>query len=178
LVGPLKLVRSAIWSFLISALLLDYLGAPAAKAGLPLSALFWPMCIGVSELAEDLEFKTRNDLAERVRSAVQGEVDAIEKPGRHGSRIVRAEPDCLKADQPGVDRQLTLYLSVKRQKIQLDGRAWNIVVAGGVSRDGLIPDRSVQPVIIVQQESISDDSVVSALVEFVDRTVVAALRQR
>jgi hypothetical protein len=174
----LKLLRLAAWSFLVSALLANFLGSTEAKATLPLSAYFWPICIGVSDLAEDLHFETRNNLAKRVSSAVQAKVDAVEKPGTHGGRIVRAEPDCIKADQSGFDRQLTLNLSVKRQKIKLDGRDWSVVVVGGVSTNGLIQDGGIQPVIIVQQESVSDDIVVSALVEFVDRTVIAALRQR
>lgn len=101
---------------------------------MPLSAAFWPACIGVSELAEDLEFKPRTDLAERVSRIIQEKVADVEKPGKHGGRTVRAEPACIKADQPGFDRQLTLNLSVKRQRIKLEGRDWNVVVAGGVPR--------------------------------------------
>jgi hypothetical protein len=80
-------------------------------------------------------------------------------------------------DQPGFDRQLSLKLSVKRQRIKLDGRDLNVVVAGGVSSNGLIQDRDMQPVLIVQQESVSEDRIVDALVTFVDRTVVASLRR-
>lgn len=84
----------------------------------------------------------------------------------------------MKADQPGFDRQLTLKLSVKRQRVKLDGRDWNVVVAGGVSANGVIPDGWMQPVLIVQQESVADDSIVDALVEFVDRSVIASMRRR
>lgn len=115
----------------------------------------------------------RADLTERVSNLVRIKVEAL---GRH--RKVWAARDCIKADQPGFDRQLTLYLSAKRQIIKVDGRPWNVLVAGGVSTDGLIRDRETQPVITFQQDRISDDSVVNALVQFVDRTVVEALRQR
>lgn len=169
-----KLVQSAAFSFLISALLVNPLGTTAANANQSLSASFAHMCIWVFDLAEDLHFETRIDLAKRVSSAVRAMVEADE---RNRPRKVWAAPDCIKVNQSGFDRQLSLNLSVKRQKIKLDGRDWNVLIASGVSTDGLIQDREVQPVIVVQQESISDDSIVSALVAFVDRTVVATLRR-
>ena len=52
-----------------------------------------------------------------------------------------------------------------------------MVVAGGVATNGLFQEHELQPVVIVQQESISDDRIVDALVEFVDRVVVEALRR-
>jgi hypothetical protein len=116
--------------------------------------------------------KTRNDLAGRIGSAVRIKVREVQS-----DRTVRAEPDCIKVDQPGFDNQLRLVLSVKRQKIKVEGRDWNLVIAGGTSMEGLFQDRALQPVVIFQQESVSDDSVVDALVEFVDRTVIAALRR-
>jgi hypothetical protein len=67
-----------------------------------------------------------------------------------------------------------MRLSVKRQKIKLDGRDWNLVIAGGVSTNGLFQDHELQPAVIVQEQSISDDGIVDALV---DRVVVDALRR-
>lgn len=169
-----KLVRSAAFSFLASVLLMNSLET-TVNAALPMSAFFGHICISVSDLAEDLNFLARKDLAERVSSAVRVKVEAAEPDGK---RMVRTEPDCMKADQPGFDRQLTLKLSVKRQRVKLDGRDWNVVVAGGVSANGVIPDGWMQPVLIVQQESVADDSIVDALVEFVDRSVIASMRRR
>lgn len=170
-----KLVRSAAFSFLASVLLMNSLEITAVNATQSWSAYFWPICIQVIDLSEDLAIKTRNDLAERVSSAVRVKVEAVEANGKR-KRKVSTWPNCIEANQPGFDRQLSLNLSVKTQKIKLDGRDWNVVVAGGVSRDGLIQDRDTQPVLIIQQESVSDDSIVDALVEFVDRTIVAKLR--
>ena len=173
MVGPLKRVQSAIWSLLVSAVVMTSLGTTAANATTLLSSLFRHICISVSDLAENLEFNPRHDLADRVRSIVQARVDAAER-----GRKVWTEPNCMKADQPGFDLQLPLKLSVKRQKVKLDGRDWNVVVAGGVTTNGLIPDGWMQPVLIIQQDNVSDDSIADALVEFVDRTVVAAVRKR
>ena len=173
--GPSMRVRSPIWSLLISALLVSSLGTAAANASQRLSVLFGPICIWVFELEADKNVKTRAEMAGAVSSAVRAKVEAAE-PG--GKRKVWAAPDCIRPDQAGFDRQLTLQLSIKREIVKLDGRDWNVVVAGGVSRDGLFQDREIQPVIIVQRESVSDDRVVEALVEFVDRTVVATVRSR
>jgi hypothetical protein len=130
------------------------------------------VCISVFDLAEDWDMKIRNDLADQVGSAVRVKVREA-----HSDSTIRAEPRCVKVDQPGFDNQLRLILSIKRQKIKVDGHDWNLVIAGGISIGGLFEDRALQPVVIVQQESVSDDSVVDALVEFVDHTVVAALRR-
>jgi hypothetical protein len=70
-----------------------------------------------------------------------------------------------------------MKLSVKRQKMKLDDREWNLVVAGGVATNGLFQEHELQPVVIVQQQSISEDQIVDALVAFVDRVVVQALRR-
>ncbi|MEH2546582.1 hypothetical protein V1283_003227 [Bradyrhizobium sp. AZCC 2262] len=114
-----------------------------------------------------------NELAAQVGSAIQNKVQVV-SPGR----IVRALPNCIiKADQPGYDRQLMLMLSVKRQTTKVDGQDRNVVVAGGLSTDGLFQDRHQQPVVIVQKERVSDDDAVKALIEFVDRTIVKALRR-
>jgi len=173
MVGLLKVLRSAIGSLLIFVLLASSLGPHLANATLPLSAFFWPICIRVSVLSEDLHLETRNDLAELVSNAVRVKVEALDR-----GRKVWTEPNCIKADQPGADRQLTLELSVKRRKVTLEGREWNVLVASGVSTNGLIQDRWVQPVIIIQQALVSDDSIVGALVEFVDRTVLATLKRQ
>jgi hypothetical protein len=157
------------------ALLLSFFATPAADARQSLSAFFGPICIWVSDLGANSTFETRDDLAARVSSAVQIKVEEAE---RITKRKVWAAPNCIKPDQPGFDHQLTLELSIKRQKIKLDGRDQNVVVASGVSTNGLIAERSVQPVIIIRQESVADDEVVGALVEFVDRTVVKALRRQ
>ena len=85
--------------------------------------------------------------------------------------------DCIKADQPGFDRQLTMQLTIKRQTTIIDGSNQDLVVASGTSSDGLFQDREVQPEIITQSAAIADDAVSDALVKFMDRTVVATLRR-
>jgi hypothetical protein len=171
MVQPLKLLRAATWSFLISALLVSFPGVRAANATQHVSAFFGPICISAFDLGEDLHFQTRNDLAERVSSRIRVKIEAFQH------REVWAAPGCIQPDKPEFDRQLTMKLSVKRQKIKLDGRDWNLVVAGGVATNGLFQDHELQPVVIVQEESVSDDRIVDALVEFVDRIVVEALRR-
>jgi len=165
--------RSLILMCLVSVLLFNPVTAPPATASLSVTSLFWHVCIYVSELEEDLTYRDRNDLAAQVVSAIQIKVQVV-SPGR----IVRALPNCIiKADQPGYDRQLMLMLSVKRQTTKVDGQDRNVVVAGGVSTDGLFQDRHQQPVVIVQKEPVSDDDVVKALIAFVDRAIVEALRR-
>ena len=118
--------------------------------------------------------KTRNDLAERVASAVRVKVEQREIVRKY-ARKVWADVDCIKVDQPGFDRQLTMQLTVKRQTTIIDGSNQNLVVASGTSPDGLFQDREVQPEIIIQSAAITDDAVLDALVKFVDHTVVATL---
>jgi len=154
------------------ALLVSFPGVRAANATQSLSVLFGPICIWAFDLGEDLRFETRNDLAERVSSRIRAEVEAFQP-----RRKVWAAPGCIQPDKPEFDRQLTMKLSVKRQKIRLDGRDWNLVVAGGVSTNGLFQEHELQPVVIVQEDSVSDDRIVDALVKFVDRVVVDALRR-
>lgn len=129
-----------------------------------------PALAGTGIVARAIE--TRNDLAERVSSRIRAEVEAFQP-----RRKVWAAPGCIQPDKLEFDRQLTMELSVKRQKIKLDGRDLNLVIAGGVSTNGLLQEHELQPVVIVQEERVSDDQVVDALVEFVDRVVVAALRR-
>jgi hypothetical protein len=164
--------RTLISMCLVSVLLLNPVTVPSAKASLRVTSLFWHICIYVSELEQDLTYRDRNELAAQVGSAIQIKVQAV-SPGR----IVRALPNCIKGDQPGYDRQLMLMLSVKRQTTKVDGQDRNVVIAGGVSIDGLFQDRHEQPVVIVQKERVSDDDVVKALIEFVDRSIVEALRR-
>jgi hypothetical protein len=171
MVGPRRLLRSGILWLLLLAFLVNAIGMPPANAKLQLGGM-GPICIRVFELAEDWNLRTRNDFAGRVSSALQAKLEAFQP-----ARTVRAEPNCIKPDQPGFDRQLRMILSVKKQKIKIDNRDWNLIVAGGVSADGLFQDRESQPVIIVQQEAVSDVSIVDALVQFVDRTIVEALRR-
>ncbi|MDE5456913.1 hypothetical protein GWE18_29625 [Bradyrhizobium sp. CSA112] len=171
MVGPPKLLRLGIPWLLISALLVNAIGATSANASLRLGGK-GPICIRVFELAEDWNLRTRNDFADRVSRALQAKLEAFQPV-----RTVRAEPNCIKPDQPGFDRQLPMILSVKKQKIKIDKRDWNLIIAGGVSADGLFQDRESQPVVIVQQEAVSDVSIVDAMVEFVDRTIVEALRR-
>ena len=173
--GPRRLLRLGIWSILVFALQFSFVATPTANGAQSLSAFFGPICIQIIDLSEDLTLNTRGDLAQRVARAVQIKVEATEG---NGKRRVSTWPECIEVDQPGFDRQLSLTLSIKRQKIMLEGRPFNVIVAGGVSRDGLIQDRDAQPVLIVQQQSVSEDSIVDALVEFVDRKVVASLRRR
>lgn len=70
-----------------------------------------------------------------------------------------------------------MILTVKRQTIKIDGRDWNLIIVSGVSADGVFQDREIQPVVIVQQETVSDTSIVDGLIQFVDRTIVEALRR-
>ena len=63
---------------LITALLVTSLGTKPVNATQPLSSLFWPICIGVSDLEESLDVRMRNDLAKRVTDAVQIKVAAVE----------------------------------------------------------------------------------------------------
>lgn len=168
----MKLARSAVWLLLTSALQPSSLGTPAAHATMVLGGL-GPVCIGVSDLAENSDLETRNDLAKRVRDVVRIKVEEL-----RSARAIWAEPDCIKVNQPGFDNQLLLKLSVKRQRLKVMGRDWNLVIVGGGAADGLFEDRALQPVVMLQEDSASDDSVVDALVEFLDRTLVAALRPR
>jgi hypothetical protein len=156
---------------IVTALLVSFLGGGAANATQNLSVFFGPICIWTFDLGEDLRFQTRNDLAERVSNRIRIKIEAFER------REVWAAPGCIQPDKPEFDRQLTMELSVKRQKIKLDGRDLNLVIAGGVSTNGLLQEHELQPVVIVQAERVSDDQVVDALVEFVDRVVVAPLRR-
>ncbi|HLZ00817.1 MAG TPA: DUF2066 domain-containing protein [Bradyrhizobium sp.] len=159
---------------LVPALLLVHFAAiPAAHASPRWYSLFEPICIHVSELTGDASPKTRNDLAERVAGAVHVRIEAIERRGRK----VWWEPRCIKPDLPGFDRQLMLELSIKRQHITQQGSDLNLVIAGGSSPSGFLPDRQIQPVVLLEQDAISDDRVVDALVRFVDRIFVAELHQ-
>jgi hypothetical protein len=166
--------RSVKWcSVLFTTLIAICVATTPVNASLPVSSLFGSICIDVFDLTPGGNSKVREDLAERVSNAVRVKVASVDL-----DRKVRAEPNCTKYGQPGFDRQLTLWLSVKRQKIRVDGRDWNVIVAGGVSTDGLFQDRELEPVIVLQQDDVSDDRVVEALVEFVDGGVVTVLRMQ
>ncbi|MBR1215101.1 hypothetical protein [Bradyrhizobium sp. JYMT SZCCT0180] len=171
MVGVRKLLRMGIWSLLVSVLLVNAIGITSANAHLQLGGQ-GPICIRVYELTEDRSFRTRDDFADRVGSSLQAKLRAFRPV-----RTVRAEPNCIKPDQPGYDRQLRMILTVKKLKIKIDGRDWNLIIAGGVSADGVFQDRETQPAIIVQQDTVSDVSIVDAIGDFVDRTIVAALRR-
>lgn len=171
------LSRRALLPLLTLVFLLNSLECSPAKASQSLSVLVGPICIWVFELSGSPNVQTRNDLAERVASAVQGKVQEAESATQSKyTRKVWAAMDCIKANQPGFDRQLTMQLTVKRQTTFVDGANQNVVVASGTSPDGLFQDREVQPEIIIQSGAIADDAVSDALVKFMDRTVVARLR--
>jgi hypothetical protein len=142
---------------------------PPVAARQSLGALFGPMCIQVSDLAADSNYRTRNDLAELVRSAVQSKLDANRRT--YGRRAL-VFPNCIRPDQPDFNHQLILELAVKRQELKLLNVNWNVIVVSEVSTNGLIQDRGVQPVMIEQQAPISDKQIVDALVELIDRTVL------
>ena len=128
------------------------------------------VCIEVYELAEDGALRSRKDLGEYVSTDLQTKLTS------HGLSVkVRAQPNCIKPDQLGFDRQLQMVLSVKKQTKKVDNREWNVLVAGGTSPDGLFQDRELQPVLIVQQDVVSDVVIVDALNKFVDQTIVTAL---
>jgi hypothetical protein len=166
--------RSVKWcSVLFTTLIAICVATTPVNASLPVSSLFRSICIDVFDLAPGGNSKVREDIAERVSNAVRVNVASVDL-----DRKVRAEPNCTKYGQPGFGRQLMLWLSAKRQKIKVDGRDWNVIVAGGVSTDGLFQDRELQPVIVLQQDDVSDDRIVEALVEFVDRGVVTVLRMQ
>jgi hypothetical protein len=131
------------------------------------------MCISAYDLRENLASKARNDLAEQVGKIVQARMELVER-----GRKVLSVPNCIKTNQPGFDRQLLVDLSVKRQKIKLDGHDWNLVIAGGVAENGLFQDRDLQPAVVLEQGQITDDEIVKALAEFVDRSVVETIRQQ
>ncbi|CAN7739558.1 hypothetical protein LJR220_002037 [Bradyrhizobium sp. LjRoot220] len=169
--GVRKFLRLGIGSLLVSASLVSAIGITSANANLQLGGQ-GPICIRIYELAEDRSFKTRDDFADRVGGALQAKIQ-IFRP----VRTVRAEPNCIKPDRPGYDRQLRMILTVKRQTIKIDGRDWNLIIVSGVSADGVFQDREIQPVVIVQQETVSDTSIVDGLIQFVDRTIVEALRR-
>jgi hypothetical protein len=156
----------------IVVLLTGSAGPARADASPRWYSLYEPICIHVSELSGDQDTKIRNDLAERVAGAVHVRIEAIERRGRK----VSWEPRCIKPDQAGFDHQLMLELSIKRQRIKLEGSDWNLAIAGGVSPNGVLPDRQSQPVVLLEQDAIPDDSVVDALVRFVDRTFVTELK--
>ena len=75
------------------------------------------------------------------------------------------------------DMPLSSAASHARDFLVMD-RDWNLAIVGGVSADGLFADRAVQPVVILQEDSASDDGVMDALLAFLDRTLMAALRPR
>ena len=166
--------RRAFLRVLAFALLLNGPVLSPASASQSKSAYFGPICIWVFELSGSSNVKTRNDLAERVASAVRVKVEQREIVRKY-ARKVWADVDCIKVDQPGFDGQLTMQLTVKRQTTIIDGGNQNVVVASGTSPDGLFQDREVLPEIIIQSAAIADDAVSDALVKFVDRTVVATL---
>src|SRR5689334_13990369 len=108
--GPRRHPRLGIWSILV--FVLCSVATPTANRAQSLSAFFGPVCIQVVDLSEDLTLNTRNDLAQRVANAVRLKVEAAEG---NSKRKVSTWPDCIEANQPGFDRQLSLTLSVKRQ---------------------------------------------------------------
>jgi uncharacterized protein len=165
--------RTMTRGVLIIALLTGSAAVSEADASPSWYSLYEPICIHVSDLTADQAVTTRNDLAERVAGAVHVRIEAIERRGRK----VSWEPRCIKPDQAGFDRQLMLDLSVKRQHLRLEGGDWNLAIAGGVSPSGFLADNQSQPVVLFEQDAISDDAVVDALVRFVDRTIVAVLKQ-
>jgi len=163
---------------ILALIALDSFSVVPSAASQRRSGIFGSICIFASDLSDEagaLVLKDRNDLAERVSLSVRARVNAV-LPGT--SRRVAAPPNCIHSSESGFDRELKLLLSVKRQKINLAGRDWNIVIASGTSLDGLYADREVQPVVLIKQEAISDDAVVTALIEFLDRTIVEELRQK
>jgi hypothetical protein len=167
--------RRTNWPILVPTLLLvgSLAIASPARATLPVSSLFWSMYISAYDLRENLASTVRDDLAGQVGKAVQAKMERIE-PGR---RVLSA-PNCIKTNQSGFDRQLLVDLSVKRQGIKLDNQDWNLVIAGGVARNGLFQDRDLQPVVVLRQGHVTDDEIVNALSEFVNRSIVETIRQQ
>src|SRR5438445_833976 len=115
MVGGRKLLRLGVQLFIMLALLVNSIGTPAANASQSLSVLVGPICIWVFERAEGMNVVTRAEIARRVSDAIRVKVEAAE-PG--GKRKVWAAPDCIRPDEAGFDRQLTLQLSVKRQIVR------------------------------------------------------------
>ncbi len=141
-------------------------------AGVPLGSLFWHVCVSVDELVQDTQPRPRSDLAASVGKAIQIKVDAVER-----GRRVLAEPECIRGDDPGSDRQLKMALSIKRQTINVKGEDWNLAFAGGASLNGLFQERDYLPSVILQRDALTDEQLVSALTDFVDRSVVEAVRR-
>jgi hypothetical protein len=165
--------RAARWSLLALIFLSSSMGATNAHASTSLASLFQSVCVSVYDLAHDREARLRTDLADQVVSGVQTKIHMVEQ-----DRSVKADPRCIKEGQPGFERQLLLKLSIKRQSVSIRGQEWNAAVAGGVSPDGFFQERDYQPTLIVQREPISDERVVKALIDFVDRSVIEAIRRR
>jgi hypothetical protein len=171
MIGLGATLRSAIRSILVSLFLVSAIGIGLANATLRMGGKGL-VCIEAFELAADWNMRARTDLADRVSGALQAKLAELKLVGS-----VRAQPNCIKPDQPGFDRQLRMILSIKKQTIKIDSRDWSVAIAGGVSPDGLFQDRELQPIVIVQQDSVFDERIVEALNEFVEHTIVAALRR-
>jgi len=156
---------------LVAYLAVQLLVVEAANGTLQLGGLS-SLCLTVYELDENANMKKRSDLAERVGNVIRTKVAEARSP-----QPVRSDLTCIKPNQMGFDRQLMLDLSVKKQVVKIDGQNWHLIIVGGVSAEGLFQDRALQPVIILERNDAADDSIVEALIEFVDRTIVASLRR-
>jgi hypothetical protein len=114
----MKLPRLATWP-LMAALLVNSLGPTTVNARQTLSVLVGPTWIRVSDLAEELHFETRNDLAERVGSTVRVKVEAVDGRGR---KVWAAPPEtssfvccrwwCVNATALTIDRPDSLSWSL------------------------------------------------------------------
>jgi hypothetical protein len=170
----MRISRRRFLSAVVPMLAIQIAFTEPSTASMRRTSLFGSICMFATELSGSTALQARGEFAERVSAVIRNKLIAID-PGT--KRRVAAAPNCLRINEPGFDRELKLMLSIKRQTVKLGGDDWNVVVASGVSLDGLYQDREVQPTILIKQNTISDDMVVDALIEYVDRTIVAELRE-
>jgi hypothetical protein len=148
------------------------LGEPAAANTLSLST-YNAICISVSDATQTQQFKFRDDIANSIAPRLDMLAQHIRKRMRIYSR-----PSCRKPGAFGYLNQISLELAIYRQRLSLDGKIYNAAIIGGASSNaqGPLMAYELQPVLLIQVDEPSNDSIANALSEFVETRVLTLLK--
>ena len=91
---------------------------------------------------------------------------------------VAAGLNCIQPSAPGYRDQISLELSIKRQKLPINGEEYFVTVLGGASSNarGPLSAYELQPILRIGKMRLDDTAAISALTEYVDRTVVLMMK--
>lgn len=160
-------------------LVVGILGAPpqANHANATTSAFsgYTSICLSIFDLTRDHDFKFRDDISDRIAPVLDKKAHDLLTRMRVYSR-----PACARPSEFKYPSQISLELSVKRQTLSVDEKQYNVAVIGGSSSNVRAPlsDYELQPIILIQTTSLSDDVVEKALADYVETRVLSLIKKQ